>query len=263
MSSENATKWLRGVVIAGLGVAGASFIGYVMEHGELPEWMPKVFNWVWSGVTVPMPWALWQIMIPVSIIGGIAAYFLQSEGQKIIRLEDLITAIQQQLKKVKAEKSELLAENNRLKLPPPREPEQPSQPTFDKSQQEIDERMLSAVVGPTFASGARLIGQTTPTKLGVTVASLMTVSQLIDKRDSDILDVIRICTKNGNAASDSEICDYVSLKQDDVKAGLRSLSDKGYIKSVVVYPGGGGCFQLAPKARLHFKKIEQGEASEL
>lgn len=263
MSSENATKWVRRVVLAGLGAAGVSLIGYVMEHGELPEWMPKVFDWVWSGITVTMPWALWQIMIPVSIIGGIAAYFLQSEGQKILRLEDRITALQQQLKKIKGENSELVTENNRLKLPPSREPEQPSQPTFNKSQQENDERMLSAVVGPTFASAARLIGQNTPTKLGVTVANLMTVSRLVDKRDSDILDVIRICTKNGNAASDSEICDYVSLKQDDVKAGLRSLSDRGYIKSVVVYPGGGGRFQLSPKARLHFKKIEQGEASEL
>jgi predicted transcriptional regulator len=134
MSSENATKWLRGGVIAGLGAAGVSLIGYVIEHGELPEWMPKAFDWVWSGVTVSAPWALWELMIPVMIIGLSAAYFLHTEGQKVFRLEDRITALQQQLKKVKTENSELLAENNRLKLPPPSEPEHPPQQSLTERQ---------------------------------------------------------------------------------------------------------------------------------
>lgn len=62
-------------------------------------------------------------MIPVAVIGASAAYFLQTEGQKIVGLEDRITALQQQLKKVKTENSDLLAENNRLKLPPVPAPE--------------------------------------------------------------------------------------------------------------------------------------------
>ena len=172
MSSESATKWLRRACIAGLGAAGVSLIGYVMEHGELPQWMSKVFNWVWSAVTATAPWAVWELMIPVLIIGVMAVYFLHTEGQKVFRLEGQITALQQQLKKVKTEKSELLAENNRLKLQPPPEPEQPAQPTLTDRQRGV--LMLIA------ACENKSISTTSANLLGPSKLQKVTLNSVLD-----------------------------------------------------------------------------------
>lgn len=290
---------VRTWIWVGLSFLVIKVASYAIENSKLPEWMSSGLTWVVASASVASDWlrslcdafmqatvSLWVLVTVVvccvllAVICGVMVYQLRKVKatnmtvpalhQQIVDLSAVSVNTEKLIEQQKTRCAELetLYANAKASLDKAKKERDSlarplSDPTVSKSQQDYDERVLSAVVGPTFASAARAIGKNRPSMLGVTAASLMTIQQQIDNRDAELLDVIRVCTKAGGTVRAAEIGQYVKIKSDVLHKALASLSSRGYIETTVVGVRGDSDYRLSPSGRLHFKKIEQGEVSQL
>lgn len=118
---STALSSLRKVALASLGAAGLALVAYLVEHGDVPEWMRKVFSgiwalltgisgWIWNLLTATSEWALWEILVPIFAVGALAILFLYQEATKIARLHSHISLLSKKLEKSKERERELNAQ---------------------------------------------------------------------------------------------------------------------------------------------------------
>ncbi|MNN65648.1 hypothetical protein D3C81_1811680 [compost metagenome] len=82
-------KWLVGIV----GAAALALVGYMVEHGELPAWLSRTLNSVSAVLTITTPWAVWELLLPILVIGGVSVYLLLIEAGKIQSRDDQIAKL--------------------------------------------------------------------------------------------------------------------------------------------------------------------------
>ena len=104
-------KWL----LAALGAAGLALVGYVVEHGELPAWVSELLGLVKDSLTATTPWALWELLLPVLVLGGVAAVLLNIEAAKIKEQGDQIDALTDKLNFLKSHLRDMEKAHSKLK----------------------------------------------------------------------------------------------------------------------------------------------------
>lgn len=82
-------KWLVGIV----GAAALALVTYMVEHGELPAWLSRTLNNFSAVLTITTPWAVWELLLPILIIGGVSVYLLLTEAGKIQSRDDQIAKL--------------------------------------------------------------------------------------------------------------------------------------------------------------------------
>nr|WP_314570305.1 hypothetical protein [uncultured Pseudomonas sp.] len=107
-------NWL----IAAVGVAGVTLVAYVVEHGELPEWMSNTFRVIRITLTTRAEWALWEVLLPVFLIGACAVYLLYRETVRSYRLQWSNEQLEFRAGNLRRREQELLKslEEHRLKV---------------------------------------------------------------------------------------------------------------------------------------------------
>lgn len=78
---------LKNWVLAAAGVAGVTLVAYVVEHGELPEWMTNTAHVIWATLTMRAEWALWEVLLPFFMVGACAIYLLYKETVRSYQLQ--------------------------------------------------------------------------------------------------------------------------------------------------------------------------------
>lgn len=78
---------IKNWLIAAIGVAGVTLVAYVVEHGELPDWMSNIVRVIRVTLTTRAEWALWEVLLPVFLVGACAVYLLYRETVRSYRLQ--------------------------------------------------------------------------------------------------------------------------------------------------------------------------------
>lgn len=89
-------------LLAAVGAAGLALVGYVVEHGELPAWLSGLLGFVQNGLTVATPWAVWELLLPILVMGGVSVALLHREAVKIKEQGDQVDALTNELQSVKS-----------------------------------------------------------------------------------------------------------------------------------------------------------------
>lgn len=100
--------------LAMLGAAGLALITYVVEHGELPDWVSQCFIWTWKLLTLTAPFVLWELILLVLVIGSLAIFFIHSEGVKVIKRDEEIERLMSKLEEAVGRCQELEASSAEL-----------------------------------------------------------------------------------------------------------------------------------------------------
>lgn len=112
---STALSSLRKVALASLGAAGLALVAYLVEHGDVPEWMHRLCGWVWDILTLTSVWALWEIFVPIFCIGALAVLFLHQEAIKIAGLQELVSNLYKELADITDRERELVTRLEGLK----------------------------------------------------------------------------------------------------------------------------------------------------
>lgn len=112
---SKALSTIKKVALAGLGAAGLALVAHLVEHGDVPEWMHRLFGWVWASLTLTSVWALWELLIPIFAIGALAVLFLHREATKIAQLQGHVSNLYVELGNRKDRELELVARIESLK----------------------------------------------------------------------------------------------------------------------------------------------------
>ncbi|MDH0640381.1 hypothetical protein N5D52_26000 [Pseudomonas sp. GD03860] len=96
-------KGLLGVV----GAAAVALVSYMVEHGELPAWLSRTLNGVVSFLTATGPWAAWELLLPILIIGSVSVRLLLIEAAKIKARDDHISVLTHNLQSVSSRLQDL------------------------------------------------------------------------------------------------------------------------------------------------------------
>ena len=113
----NVLSNLKKIVLGAMGVAGVTVVAYVVEHGDFPEWLRRLFSWVWAFLTLTTEWALWELLMLLILIGTPAIYFLYTAEVRINQLQIGIDQLEFRAKKLRQREQELVKslEEHRLK----------------------------------------------------------------------------------------------------------------------------------------------------
>jgi len=110
----------RGWVITGFaGLAGliaTPIADSLVKDGKLPDWLSPKVDGLLSVLSLTTPWALWELMLIVLGIGGIAIYALYRDSRTIRHQESRIASLSSEVDGCKQRCIALDAANAELKL---------------------------------------------------------------------------------------------------------------------------------------------------
>jgi hypothetical protein len=105
-------NWL----LASIGVAGVTLVAYVVEHGEVPEWMSNIGRLIWLTLNSRAEWALWEILLPFFSVGASAVYLLYKETVRVYRLQCANDQLEFRAKNLRRREQELANSLEELRL---------------------------------------------------------------------------------------------------------------------------------------------------
>ncbi|WP_338920245.1 hypothetical protein V0M98_24405 [Pseudomonas silesiensis] len=104
-----------GGVLAVAGIVGAALINYFVENGALPAWLTSVLGWIKEVLTLTTPWAVWELSLPILVIGGVSVAFTYGETAKIKEQGNQIDALSNELESVKSRFEKMENAHGKLK----------------------------------------------------------------------------------------------------------------------------------------------------
>ena len=100
--------------LTALGASGLALVSYVVEHGQLPAWLSQALQLIWELLTVTSLWEVWELILPVLIVGFLGIYLVETEVRKIKIQDAEISELRSELSQLKTRHTELLNSNKEI-----------------------------------------------------------------------------------------------------------------------------------------------------
>ncbi|BAV74981.1 uncharacterized coiled coil protein [Pseudomonas chlororaphis subsp. aurantiaca] len=262
--------WWAQLALAALGFIVTQVVSTIVQTGKLPDWVSDSFLWISlnfssaASAFIVKTLPLWSVLV----LGGLVALGV---SVLVFLFDRKFRDARQQLDTLLLSNGELVQENAALKEMKDvlRQRCSDLEKTYkgavesfaDVKKERDDALKIIKRIKDTDENASVGLSQVKLLDASLAVSKMMTVHQIVEQRIRNVLEAVMLCTKNELSVTARGIEDLVDLTRQELDTCLEKLRRGGYIQEARMV--GPSRYQLTPKAKMHYKRLESGLSSEL